>query len=78
MNLNLDKTATMMANKTEAENTVILANVIELASCVLAKMAGTNIANSVNSSPATKNVLTAMVAKHVEEMINNNAVDLAK
>lgn len=78
MNLNLDKAAAMLANKAEAENTVILANVIELSSCVLAKMAGTNIANAVNSSPATKNVLTSLVAKHVEEMINTNAVALAK
>lgn len=77
MDMSLDEIAEKHALKKELDNTIILSNVIELSSSVLAKMVGTNMANVLKNSTVTKSVLASLVAKHVGYMIETNAVTTA-
>ncbi len=74
MEITSDQSVTGATLKLEMANTIILSNVAELASSVLAKMAGSNIANTINGSTVTKAVISGMVIKRASDLISSGVV----
>ena len=53
-----------------AENAVVLSNVVELATSVIIKIAGKDIADSLGQQSLNRNMLSNLVANRVKENIS--------
>ena len=54
-----------------ADNAVVLSNVIELATSVIIKIAGKDIADSLGQQSLNRNMLSNLVANRIKEKILN-------
>lgn len=54
-----------------AENGVTLSNIVEVASSVILKIAGKDIADSVGNESVSRNVLSNLVANRIKEQVLN-------
>lgn len=52
-----------------ADNSVVLSNVVELATSVIIKIAGKDIADSVGNQSLNRNMLSNLVANRIKEKV---------
>ena len=52
-----------------AENSIVLSNIIELVTSVIAKIAGNDIADTVNKESLSRKVLSGLVANRLKDKI---------
>lgn len=65
----VDEIKTEMQNKKTLENTIVLANVIELSVSVVSKIAGKDMADTLNNESLSRAVLTNMVSNQIKEKL---------
>ena len=52
-----------------ADNSIVLSNVVELATSVIIKIAGKDIADSVGNQSLNRNILSNLVANRIKEKV---------
>ncbi len=65
----VDEIKTEMQNKKTLDNTIVLANVIELSVSVVSKIAGKDMADTLNNESLSRAVLTNMVSNQIKEKL---------
>lgn len=69
--LTIEEQQDRLKTKKIVDNAVVLSNVVELATSVVIKMAGKDIADSINKQSLNRSVLSNMVANRIKEQILN-------
>lgn len=69
--LTVEQQQTAIRMKKIQDNAIVLSNVVELATSVIVRIAGKDIADSVNNQTLSRNVLTNLVANRVKDQILN-------
>ena len=52
-----------------AENAVVLANITELATSIVIKIAGKDVADTLNNQSLNRNVLSGLIANRIKEKV---------
>jgi len=69
--LTIEEQANLLKTKKIMDNAVVLSNVVELATSVIIKIAGKDIADSINKQSLNRTVLSNMVANRIKEKMIN-------
>lgn len=69
--LTVEQQQTAIRMKKIQDNAIVLSNVVELATSVIVRIAGKDIADSVNNQTLSRNVLTNLVANRAKDQILN-------
>lgn len=69
--LTVEQQQTAIRMKKIQDNAIVLSNVVELATSVIVRIAGKDIADSVNNQTLSRSVLTNLVANRVKDQILN-------
>lgn len=67
--LTLEEQRSVLKNKQIFNNAVSLSNVVELATSVIVRIAGKNIADSIDKQSLNRNVLSNLVANRIKEKL---------
>lgn len=67
--LTLEEQRSVLKNKQIFNNAVSLSNVVELATSVIVRIAGKDIADSIDKQSLNRNVLSNLVANRVKEKL---------
>lgn len=67
--LTIEEQQNVVKTKKVADNAVTLSNVVELATSVVIKLAGKDIADSINKQSLNRSVLSNMVANRIKDKI---------
>lgn len=74
MDLDTTQISARIQNKKVMDNTIILANMIELSSSVVAKLANTSMSSIINNAPVTKSTLATLVSQRIGDLVLNHNV----
>lgn len=69
--LTVEQQQTAIRMKKIQDNAIVLSNVVELATSVIVRIAGKDIADSVTNQTLSRSVLTNLVANRVKDQILN-------
>lgn len=67
--LTLDEQQDLLKTKKIVDNAVVLSNIVEIATSVVIKMAGKDVADSINNQSLNRTVLSNLVANRIKEKI---------
>lgn len=67
--LTIEEQQNVVKAKKVADNAVTLSNIVELATSVVIKLAGKDIADSINKQSLNRTVLSNMVANRIKEKV---------
>lgn len=67
--LTLEEQQSVLKNKQIFNNAVSLSNVVELATSVIVRIAGKDIADSIDKQSLNRNVLSNLVANRIKEKL---------
>lgn len=67
--LTLEEQRSVLKNKQIFNNAVSLSNVVELATSVIVRIAGKDIADSIDKQSLNRNVLSNLVANRIKEKL---------
>lgn len=67
--LTLEEQQNIARNRSIFENAVTVSNIVELATSVVSRIAGKDIADSIDKESLSRNVLSNLVANRIKEKI---------
>lgn len=67
--LTVEEQQTKIENKSVYKNAVVVANIIELSVSVVSRLAGKNIADSLDNSPISRSALGNIVANRIKDKL---------
>ena len=70
--LTIEEQQNLIKNKNIAENAISLSNIVELATSVVIKVAGKDIADTIGNESVNRNVLSNLVANRIKEKVLSN------
>lgn len=67
--LTLSEQQTAHTNKQILDNAITLSNIVELSTSVIVRIAGKDIADSINKQSLSRNILSNLVANRIKEKL---------
>ena len=69
MDLTIEEQQDRLKTKKIMDNAVTLSNIVELSASVVIRMAGKDVADSINKQSLNRTVLSNLVANHIKEKV---------